>query len=508
MSVAHFLEAPWKSSHSSYESSVLSIRPAPEFSTAEVVVASLYRAAGFASHTENDVPKAGKEFAKQAHTALSRPTPPSAIKADTWRTVLHGVLESPKQPNQSSKRFLQLCPLVPDAALYSGSPRLSGNSWNPGQLVQRMILLGSPTPASAAQLWEDVFGALSIEPDDDIWARWLQGEFERRRKLNVQWEATALAKMEGTTNLQLNDLDFRFPARQFCRDLEAVVLAKSHMTRRQWISLLESVLRIGSVSHVIWLCRVNSKLWRAVGTELGFNSDSPAVGVAAVRDRILMGESRYLSYGNAALPAIKDYVSSYLSARLGLNLLLWTLEDLNAPQQALGSAVGLEGLISCVRAHRKEILALGFVEQMQQLGDDQARTIGCKKGIGSNVLEFCRHTLGQRVSNTESLRGYDQGYFLRKRGESRNSPWVLSLGPVAVLAMVHCCLGAVEGPRSIKRLSDHLAWYGIEADVDDIGASDLGRNLRMLGLILDSPDAESGMILVAPFAGLSKGESA
>jgi hypothetical protein len=32
----------------------------------------------------------------------------------------------------------------------------------------------------------------------------------------------------------------------------------------------------------------------------------------------------------------------------------------------------------------------------------------------------------------------------------------------------------------------------------------LGRNLRMLGLILDSPDAESGMLLVPPFDHLGR----
>jgi hypothetical protein len=36
-------------------------------------------------------------------------------------------------------------------------------------------------------------------------------------------------------------------------------------------------------------------------------------------------------------------------------------------------------------------------------------------------------------------------------------------------------------------------------DPKDIGASELGQNLRMLGLVLDSPDAESGMLILPPF---------
>ena len=99
-----------------------------------------------------------------------------------------------------------------------------------------------------------------------------------------------------------------------------------------------------------------------------------------------------------------------------------------------------------------------------------------------------------------ALRGYDQSYFLRKKSEARSAPWVLSLGPAAVLAMVHCCLHAVEGPRSVQRLALHLGSYGIEFDLHGVNDSALGKQLRMLGLVLDSPDAESGMLLVPPFA--------
>jgi hypothetical protein len=51
----------------------------------------------------------------------------------------------------------------------------------------------------------------------------------------------------------------------------------------------------------------------------------------------------------------------------------------------------------------------------------------------------------------------------------------------------------------VQRLCQHLGFYGIDVDRDDIAKSDLGRKLRMLGLVLDSPDAESGMLLVPPF---------
>jgi len=125
--------------------------------------------------------------------------------------------------------------------------------------------------------------------------------------------------------------------------------------------------------------------------------------------------------------------------------------------------------------------------------------LNCKKGIGANILEFSRHALGQRQTASQLLRGYDQGYVLKKRGSSPSSPWIVALGPVSILALVHCSLAGMRGPRSIHRLEQHLAAYGVVIDRHDIARNDLGMQLRMLGLVLDSPDAESGMLLLPPF---------
>jgi len=498
VNVDAFRANPWKTPYRAYELSAFNIRPAPEFSTAEVAIASLYRGAGFADHSESEVPKAGREFDRLSMPSKSRPDEPGRIRNDTWRTILHGVLESPKQPNQSSKRFLSLCPVVPDAALYSGSARLAGNSWNPGALIQRMIQLGAPTHQEAENLWDRLFHALSVTEEDDVWARWLQSEFTHRRKIKKSWAKVDLDAISGIP--EYDKALIRYPAKQFVKDLDAVIQAKSSMTRRQWISLLEAIVRLASVTHVLWLCQVNDRLWRATGAILGLGDAVIPTSEEDLRERILMSERRYLSNGNVAMPTIKDYASRYLLARVGLNMALWTLADEGVKVEKLQSAKDLWEFLMLVTKHKGRLGSEDFRNALQSIHDDEARTISCKKGIGSNLVEFSRHTLGQRQTTNESLRGYDQSYFLHKRGEARNSPWVLSLGPVAVLAVVHCCLREASGPRSVKKLSDHLAAYGIGVDVDNINVTDLGKKLRMLGLVLDSPDAESGMLLVPPFA--------
>lgn len=496
MSLVEFAEDPWgRKMHTAYEGGWLHMRPAPEFATSDVVISSLYRTVGFESQAEGAVPKSGREFEKRIQPDKKGKHISGQIGADTFQTIVHTVLESPKQPNQSAKRFLQMSPLVPDVALYSGSARLSPNSWNPGALVQRMIDIGSVSKEAAESLWTRLFSAMSVNETDDVWARWLQDEFRRRNPEAVEWK---LAPPHWTSDLAGEQhAGLHFPAQTFVLDLEAALDAKESMTRRQWISILDAITRLGTVSHVLWLCSLHERLWHCTSKVLG--GAPPPTSAMEITESIINVDTRMLAYGAVVMPQIKDYASAYLNSRLSLNLLLWTLEELGENLPILNSAANIATFLNIVERRRGDVESGQFWSLHARLTEMENKTLACKKGIGSNITEFARYTLGQRQTLKESLRGYDQGYFLRKRGESRSAPWVLLLGPVAILAVVHCCLREAAGPRSVRRLCDHLSNYGIEVDIDDVAKGELGPVLRMLGLVLDSPDAESGILLIPPF---------
>jgi hypothetical protein len=506
---ADFKQAPWKTSHPKYKQSALSIVPAPEYASSEVLVASLYRTIGYNSATEGSVPKAGRDLDRKIQKLRDRcsPEPSGAtLKADIWQTVLHGVLESPKLPNQSSKRFLQVTPLIPEVARFSGSARLSSNSWPAGSLIRRMVWLGSEDNNSARELWLELFQALSVGEDDDVFARWLDQE-TRAWNDPADWELVPVSPNDVAT-LSKEDLDgiFFLPSRQFTRDLRAVIHAKGKMTRRQWTSILESVLRLAAASHVTWLCDVQDRIWHCLSNAYARQN---SISESEVRTAIFPASPRYMTYGGKALPGLRDRASSYLTARLGINTMLWSLDQAGVPFDGnLCSSKDVAALCHHIQANKKVLEKAETMENLAEIREREARALSCRKGIGSNLLEFARHTLGQRQTAIHLLRGYDQGYVLKKKGSSSSSPWVVSLGPVSVLALVHCALFGMAGPRSIHRLAQHLAAYGIAVDRHDIARNDLGQQLRMLGLVLDSPDAESGMLLLPPFpATQAKSES-
>lgn len=501
MSLADFKQTPWSKPHSSYQKSALTISPAPEYASSEVLLASLYRTIGFATASEGSVPQAGRELDRRIQKLRDKrqQQPPEAIVGvESWNTVLHGILESPKLPNQSSKRFLQVTPIVPGTALFSGSARLSSNSWPAGSLIRRMICLGSKDRASAEYLWQKLFNALSVDDEDDVFARWLNQETSAWVTAATNWALSPIPADEMAT-LALSDFqDVSFlPARRFTKDLHAIIQAKGSVTRRQWTSLLEALLRLAAACHVIWLCDVHARIWTRLSGALSgeIASEEPGANLS-----IYPETPQYMTYGGKALQGIKDKVSSYLNARLGINALLWSLDQIGAPYSgSLSSNADVNALCEHVGRHQAKLIQLRTPEMIADIREQEARALLCKKGIGSNLLEFTRHVLGQRQAAVPLLRGYDQGYILKKKGTSPSSPWIVSLGPVAVLALVHCALSGMGGARSVHRLGQHLEAYGIAVDKNDIGRNDLGHQLRMLGLVLDSPDAESGMLLLPPF---------
>ena len=486
-----FLAAPLKNSHAAYEKALFALRPAPENANAEVLLASTYRASGFSGHPEKAVSTAGRAFDKASRKSKRKKV--GSIGDEAWKTILHGALQSPKK--QSSKRFLQLCPVVPDASLYSGSARLGGNPWNPGQLIARMVCLGSANHEEAHAVWVELFNGLSITERDDVWARWLQGEFEARRTIEIEWKVAPLADTAHFTADERATLSY--PSRQFVLDLRAVLKAKETMTRRQWVSILESVLRLGAVAHVLWVCAVHERLWKLLRNVFDGSPAPPSVLDTTVK--VFDGLGRPLVYGAIAMPLMREMASRYLSARLGINLLLWHLEEHGHPVQSLATAEDVHRLLRLVDCERESLDVSGLMKEFGDLCDRNSRELSCKSGVGNNMIEFCRYVLGQRQTPDDTLRGFDQGYQLRKKAEYSTAPWVVSLGPVALLAFTHCCLLEAASPQSVLRLCEHLGQYGIDIDRDDIADSEVGMKLRMLGLVLDSPDAESGMLLVPPF---------
>ena len=487
----NFRQAPFTKMHKEYDESFLNMRPAPEYASGEVVLSSLYRAVGFPDVSESKVPELGQNFAQSMNKAKK-----NVLDHATSELVLNKTLESPKSRSQSKKRFMLLCPVVPEIAAYSGSARLTKNSWNPGSLVRRMVRLGNNSDEEADQTWAKLFESLSIDDTDDPWAKLLKSEFLCWAGKETAWEYNTLNHLPYLESWKSP----KSPANQFVQDLAKVLELKEKLTRRQWISIIEALLRIASVSHVMWICRVNERALNLLrDAPLGQHSN----GITETQKHLFDNHPLTWHLGQPILPAIRSLVRDYLTARVGINYLLYMAEDMKllprGESEEIGTPVWFQKFASHIHKIRDEIKMSEILKENQNLLENDSKILACKKGIGKNIQEFSQHVMGHREAADERLVIYDQGFFAKKSANYRSAPWVLSLGPVAVMMFCHCCVAGSHAPRTVENLCEHLAKYGIGVKPNDLVLSELGQTLRNLGLVLDSPDAEGGMVVLDPF---------
>ncbi|TNJ10650.1 hypothetical protein CF107_11735 [Aeromonas veronii] len=362
-----------------------------------------------------------------------------------------------------------------------------------------MIALGSDNYSAALAIWQKLFHKLSVTlEEDDVWARILQLEFEswRVEKISDAWQMPSEFPLdEGSFPGPLN-LDC--PAKRFVEDLHVVLNLKQNLTRRQWISMLESLCRIGTAAHVTWCCHANHKCYELIEEALNLGQHCSEAEVAK---KLSTGRG-FWSLGQLTAKPIKEAARHYIEGRGALNLLLHMMEQVgfNMSQVRLGSTTEIATTLEYLAQHREKFNFDQYLTYFNQMIESDPQVSECKKGSSKNVLEFLDHVARKRIPSETELEGYDQGYYIEKRGNHRSSPWVVGLGPLSTLLMVHCAASRVTGPCTVQNLCEQLAGYGISAEMALGQGESLNKKLRDMSIAIDSPDAEGGMVIASPLA--------
>lgn len=495
--------------HSAYYRNSSFDPPAPEYSVGEVLVGAAYRGLNLGIH-ENRVEL---DAAEDLPIKLAEK---SKLSEEEWRQVLLDVdrgLGSPPFRKQPAK-LTPISPFVPEIGRYSCVLGTADRRWNPYNLLTSAIGSGASKNAPEEVLY-DLFQALRVDEEDDLLARFIETRLGRlsdreEPEVNDIWPP-ANRLTEGTTLT---------PAERFVEDVKSLIELKSSQTRKQWVVLLEALFRVGLPLHFMWMCRLNYKLWTIAGDVLsGRAADVP--DVATLEDECWEGhheDQPLLELGADARPFVEKWIRRYLVARIGVSVILHSMDsaDVDIPNGMLRSGSDSESLtaseklflfLEILSENRNEINSTvakqyegdSVVSLANRLADSKPAYLSCDKGPGDNAQEFLRYSMGQLRPKEEELRAYDQSYLTFKRGDSPNSPWIVSPGPAMLLVMVHgsCRSGDLEH-QSVDGFKKYLSHYGLETPSGELSSGKTGQKLEELGIAVDSPDAGGGRLLHDP----------
>lgn len=500
---------------SGYDFSLLDT-PAPEYFTGEIILGSVCRALLLG------VSEAEVDLANIA-TLPERLQGSSGVPREIWdRLLLTRVdgLASPQPKGRAARgsSLPQLAPLVPEVAAHGCVVGATRNRANPANLFFVTALRG--LGATATQLLAREFAsALSVGQADDIFARYVEAELARvppsyRRGVGAGWVPSDLVR--GYFDAAGDGPTASPVAARFCGDLRLTIALKDELTRRQWTVLLETVLRLGLGMQLLWTFRANEVVWNLVTPILGG-------GVVPSREEIELAvwganlaEDPLLEAGLGAGPSIRSRLGRYARARVGINNLLVGLEMGGAgwrgPPLGIPPAGAAGGSAEAFReflVHVQNNLASIKTSPVGEAGSIPSGWLSSSSGFNRNNAFFLLYGLGRLTPFQTEFQGYDQSFILSKK-ENPNAPegrpdrsrWLVKLGPSALVALVHaCCRSQTAFSATMDDFRAHLGLYGIRADGDELKTGLLGRELQRLGLVVDSPDAGGGRLLVDPIPG-------
>jgi hypothetical protein len=406
--------------HPKYATCFFALQTLPENATSDALLGSLQRRLGAAVVKESEVAACGSELLRRIE---GQRTAPAGAKLDpiTLRNVLLTHLDSPASPSQAAARSLTLIPLVPELANYTAAVRLRGSPWNPGQLAAEAIWCGSRDPGEARDTWRALHDAFVVQANDDAWARFVNTEIIAWRLNRVSDRVTARnAEGLGPTPILSSGEDrppplggdprASAPARQFVQDLQRVIALQSRMTRREWIAYVEAVVRLGLVTHTQWLCLVHSAVWQEVESALQgrWRPEGLEVRLRAALRRPLW------SIGELYTGRSTTLARQYLRARYGLNLVLFSLDAVDADgvgrlktpldfSSLTTFTADLAGLIIQAR------LGGGVIERLTTLLERNPQVTSCRSGLTNNLREFWLYALAKRQVRLRADAEYDQG---------------------------------------------------------------------------------------------------
>lgn len=517
MGIEEFQQRPFNN-HPKYDNSCFSMGQQPEWATGDVLLGSCYRVLGLARMAESRV---DLEDLERLPSRLRTNTVPTTA----WEFIFQKALRSPtRRGERTTRRLPQLVPLVPALGNFSGVLGRPRSRWNPGMLALYTLASGVGPTLFQESVTAFAQALDTIEQMDDEFAWFLE------RKLRELPETErSVAPANWLEVLDLPKISFRdqqqepwIPAEVFTRDLDRLLLLKPYLTRRQWCALIESLLRIGLVSHVLWICSLNTYAWSLVLEVLDGHSPPSRESIETVLWSKHLKREPFLDGGQHAEPYLRRQIESYAYARLGMNMLFHVMDrpgnSFEWPNEIASQGLPASAQIEFFLEHlAQERSSLG-PDPRSQITNELGATVdslvasrgitlsGKTKGVPKNLYEFLAYTL-QRTRPVEvDLVEHDQGYLLAKASSASNSPWVVRPGPVLLLAMCHVTCASMNGaPVTLGHLADHFGYYGVRIGAGGLQEGVIANDLETLGVLVDSPDAGGGRLVLDPFRSATSG---
>lgn len=421
----------------------------------------------------------------------------------------------PVQARQAAKHDIAyVIPFIPSIALFSTPRRVTkrnegdtseqDRSWKPGPFIKECLSYCVPQER-LDDFFREVQSAVLVSDGDDLFARFMTETIDAALQKYLDFRISDKLSLDAYKHGRecfmpqaVRDRISIAPFKRFADDLKAILAVKHRIPRRQFMAMLESIVRIGTAAHVLWMCNINKRLEKDLFTL--FKKDDGTYLETQLFDALNMPAVGIMSYGMNFQTRMKEFFKSYEYSTKRLSFLLYRLKevaalpaqtyDWSSPESFVRSVNGINEYIKTNPVFLDDY-ETDFSKHYLDAIKKYTLRIDCQ---ATHLLRFVQTTLSQNNQpSNERYSRYDQSYLLRHRTHSNRSAIIVNAGAVTLMSLVHGC-SCNNSTVLLSNLIDALLAYGVSIPPGE--TMELFKmQLRELGLTIDSPDAESGMVL-------------
>jgi hypothetical protein len=478
----------------------------------QFIISSIYRALNINKSQASDVWSNGVQLFKSINEAGKQI--PSHLTNHQFHDLLLGSLNIPKGRSTIQDQYL-ISPLIPEISSFGGAMR-SGSSWNPGGYILQIIANASADDVVFEGVIKNLYEALcaSEVKVGGIWIEFLKSEFlSIGEKLKIDCASNSFSDIKDDLILYYRSGKVK---RIYCesnfsksviRDINSIYLigGSNKVTRQQWIGLLESYFRLLIFNHSINTLNQSRALFSIL---IEILDSKGAKGMTDFYfDKFINNNfskdsrvNKYIDINSRADNFINDNIVMYCQYNHFLDHLFETysinitsdmckvdfISEINKLINSLGTSSVLLNEFSKYKIEFEELRNFISVKTDRQLAQ----------------ISECLIYISQKKIIPRDIRAYipDVNYLFSRRSGLQGNPYMFDLGSGTISLLTALIfkrnpeMSFLSGIEFITVLRE----YNINLTIVDISAGPVKDVLLSLGIIIDSPDTEGGVLIVKP----------
>jgi len=489
-------------------------RAAENIPSVSILIASLYRNIGLSSETEAST----NITAQKLFLALDEEKQiGDQLSNDELKLLFNSNLSIPTSKEQDKKEKFFITPFVPEVASFGLSSRNTGSPWNPGGLIIEVIANYSSSKQEFVEVVESLYNGLNVTEEDNLdwWSVFISREFKSIcQELNVKgsigFQRDGFEKMYdsginsvggGNNRFKKNILQHSNIAKCVLKDLKNIIKLKSTLTRQKWLGILEAYLRLTLFNHLIYTMTLSRKYFRLI--EKTLDESQTAIDTQGLEDFLNKPQEEDHFPINLLTKRTK-YINTVVRKYCYYNNLIFELLKENGLQDFKNFENEKDFIEVTNKLLAKLVDKASLKTFMSEFKKNNETVLDEISEIHPRTLKNIKESLEYLCSKKPpSMSNFipDVNYIFNRKVHKGFAPYEfeMSAGLISTLT----CLIFLKVDRERKFMSGiefikFIKDYNIELNIKDISEGELKNTMQSLGIIIDSPDTEGGVLILKP----------